>query len=488
MELIDLLFIPAIVSILSLAPIKNRDYPAWVTIIGSLSNLVIAFHLALMAYNTRSEIVAVSNWITSDALGILILVLIAFVGFTASIFSYGYIKNVTGAGDYSKVRRYYARYNLFMLSMFAVPIFSQIAIMWIAVELTTILSVFLVSFRNTKESLEAAWKYAILTSIGAALALFGILILYWSMKLTGTAPGSDYFTWNGLKQISAGIPPYAAMTAFIFILIGFGTKAGLVPFHVWLPDAYSQAPSPVCALLSILESTIIMYVLLRFLPVFRDDSSLYAANWYEAIGLLSMGVSAFLILQVKDYKRLFAFSTIEQMGIILTAAGLLGSGAHYGVLYQMFSQAITKSFCFFAAGTILTITQTQEIGSIKGLVRISPIAGIALIISGLAIAGAPPFAVFIGEITILKSGISTGQYLVTGFMAFFLVLSFIGIMYHINRMAFGTPSKDYTSAKKLPISYRASLAIAVIPVILFGLYIPAHLSEFINLAVSALWR
>jgi hydrogenase-4 component F len=486
MELIFLLFIPAIASILSLVPVKNRDYPALVTVIGSLLDVVITLHLALIAYyRGGGEIVAINHLISTDAFGIIIVVLTAFVGFTASIFSWGYMKKVTEADNYSKVRRYYARYNLFMLSMFAVPIFSQIAVMWIAVELTTILSVFLVSFRNTKEALEAAWKYAILTSMGAAFALFGILILYWSMKLAG----GDYFTWNGLKQISTSIPSYAAMTSFVFILIGFGAKAGLVPLHVWLPDAHSQAPSPVSALLSPLKcSTVIIYVLLRFLPIFSGDSSLYAGNWYEVIGLLSMGVSAFLILQVKDYKRLFAFSTIEQMGIILTAAGLLANGAHYGALYQMFSQAVTKSFCFFAAGTVLTITQTQQIESIKGLVRISPIAGIALIISGFAIAGAPPFAVFLGEITILKSGVAAGQYLVTGLMAFFIIISFIGIMYNINRMAFGKPSERYTSTKQLPVSYSMALGIAVIPVILFGLYVPVPISEFINLAVSSWWR
>jgi hydrogenase-4 component F len=481
MELIYLLITPALAAGLCLIPAGKKWAPA-VTILGTLATLILSWGAALRTARGE-EVVALANWISCDSFGALMALLVAFVGFTAAIFSWGYMERIVAPNNTGKIRRYYARYNLFLLSMLAVPIFSQVALVWIAVELTTLLSVFLVSFENTPEALEAAWKYVVLTCMGAAFALLGVLMLYWGMSVSGPAP----FTWAGLTGASPRVPPALLQAAFLLILIGFGTKAGLVPLHTWLPDAHSQAPSPVCALLSGVETTTILYAILRLLPILKAAPAIHAEKWFLTFGLLSVGAAAFLLIQVKDYKRLFAFSTVEHMGIILVAAGLGSSAAQYGATFQMVSHALSKSFCFFAAGCTLLAVGTRDIAAVRGLIRISPVAAVALMMGGLAIAGAPPFMVFLSEFSILKAGLAGGHYLTTGLLALFIVIAFCGVLFPINRMVFGKPLERAGKAT-LAASSLITLVIAAIPVVLFGLYLPGPLYELLRLAAASLGR
>src|SRR5208283_904319 len=244
---------------------------------------------------------------------------------------------------------------------------------------------------------------------------------------------------SGLVAASSKMPPALLQTGFLFGLIGFGTKAGLVPLHTWLPDAHSQAPSPICALLSGVETSTALYAIMRLVPAVQAIPGGLSEKWILIFGLVSAGFAAFLLIQVKEYKRLFAFSTIEHVGIILVAVGLGGAGAYFGATYQMLSHTIAKSFCFFAAGAALRVTGTRDINSVKGLIRESPLVGASLLLGALAISGAPPFAVFLSELAILRAGVSSGQYFATGLLAVFVVIAFCGIMFHISRMVFGKP-------------------------------------------------
>jgi hydrogenase-4 component F len=495
MELIYILIINLLAAALSLLPVGRRFAPA-VTILASLAVFLVALKTALAAVG-GGMIIAVPDYLECDSFSALILLLVAFVGLNAAIFSWGYIATTVGGTDDRKIRRYYNRFNLFLLSMVAVPIFSQLALVWIAVELTTLLSVFLVSFESTPEALEAAWKYAVLTCMGASLALLGILNLRWGM---GSLP-EGAFTWSGLLAAAPQMPPALLTTAFFFILIGFGTKAGLVPMHTWLPDAHSQAPSPICAILSGIETTAVLYCIMRLLPLFQGSAASDARQWFIIFGLISSGVAAFLLIQAKDYKRLFAFSTVEHMGIILVATGLGSYAAHFGAMMQIVSHTVTKSLCFFAAGATLMATGTRNIGAVRGLIRISPLAGVFLMLGGIGIAGAPPFAVFLSEFSILKAGIITSQFLVTGLLAVFIVVAFFGIMLQINRMVFGNPEislMDDTTRhfgraiipgrNILPVTCVIALIVTVIPVILFGVYLPEQLYQLLHHAASALGR
>lgn len=485
MELLIILLVPAIAAVLALIPGKKGNLAAGATITGTLAAFLLSLHVIFGPGlgTAGGRVVALGGWLSCDGLSALILLLVSFVGFTASLFSWGYMERSTKESSHNRVRRYYTRYNLFLVSMLAVPLLSQVALVWIAVELTTLLSVFLVGFENSPAALEAAWKYVVLTCMGAAFALIGVLILYWGLRISGT----EHFTWPGLVLAAHKIPPSFLKIAFFFILIGFGTKAGLVPLHTWLPDAHSQAPSPVCALLSGVETTTALYVILRLLPVLNGIPGRPAAAWFVAFGLISVGAAAFLLMQVKDYKRLFAFSTIEHMGIILFAAGLSGGAAHLGAIYQIMMHGVTKSFCFFAAGAVLLVTGTRDIGSVRGLIRKSPVTGISLMIGGLAIAGAPPFAVFLSEFTILKAGLAAGHYVTIGALTLFIAIAFCGIMYQVNRMVFGEASQARREAS-LPASVLVTLALAVVPVVVLGLFIPSPLHHILQSAARALGR
>jgi len=493
MELIYILLISILAAALSLIPVGRRFAPG-VTILGSLAIFLLSLRTAL-AIAAGGEMIAIRDYLSCDSFSALILLLVAFVGLAAAIFSWGYIATTVEATDDRKIRRYYSRFNLFLLSMLAVPIFCQLALVWIAVELTTLLSVFLVSFESTPQALEAAWKYAVLTCMGASLALLGILLLCWGLRSSSDAA----FTWAGLIAAAPQMSPALLYTSFLFILIGFGTKAGLVPMHTWLPDAHSQAPSPICAILSGIETTAVLYCIMRLLPMFPGGAASDASKWFIIFGLISAGVAAFLLIQAKDYKRLFAFSTVEHMGIILVAAGLGGYAAHFGAMLQIVSHTVTKSLCFFAAGATLMATGTRNIGAIRGLIRISPVAGIFLMVGGLGIAGAPPFAVFLSEFSILKAGIMNGQYLVIGLLALFIVVAFFGIMQQINRMVFGSAEILLMDERTLsfgrsiipgrnipPPTCMIALVITLVPVILFGIYLPEQLYQLLHHAAASL--
>jgi len=357
-------------------------------------------------------------------------------------------------------------------------------LVWIVVELTTLCSALLVCFEDTREALEAAWKYVVLSLMGAAVALLGFLILFAAMQ----AAGGEIYTWAGLTASASKMPLILLQTAFLLILVGLGTKVGLVPMHTWLPDAHSQAPSPVCALLSGVETTAVLYVILRLFPVLKAAPGAHAEAWATVFGLASLGVAAFLLLQVRDYKRMFAFSTVEHMGIILLAVGLGTSEAHYGALYQALTHALAKSFCFFAAGAVLLATGTREIASIRGLIRISPIAGAGLLFGGLAIAGAPPFAVFLSEFSIFKAGLAGGHYLATGSLVLFIAVGFIGVLFHVNRMVFGEIHAGNRPQLRLPASCLAVLGITALLVTGLGLYLPEPLHQLLRLGAAALER
>jgi hydrogenase-4 component F len=513
MIVIAILALPLLAAALCWIPFTGKRAAAPVTFAASLALLVLTVELAARIIAVQ-KVVAAPNWIEVDSFGALILVLVAAVGFLACLYSLGYMPRTTH--DSSILHHYYGNLNLFIFSMVAVPVVVSPSLEWLAVESTTLLSVLLVGFENNAEALEAAWKYAILTLTGAAIALFGFLLLFWAMEKGGGAT----YTWTGLAAVASKMPPVVLKTVYLMILVGFGAKVGLVPLHTWLPDAHSQAPTPICALLSGVETTAVLYVILRLIPIMHPALGGVVETWSLIFGLLSVGVAAFLLIQVHDYKRLFAYSTVEHMGIILTAAGIGGAAAHYGAMYEILAHAATKSFCFFAAGAVLLVMGKRDIAAVEGLMRRSLIAGSALLVGALAIAGAPPFVVFLGEFSILRAGISEGRYLVVALLALFLVVAFFGILLHVNRMVFGHPAgpvderpgglayrpgstaseqrndsvdgplpqpihlERLEERRLIPLSCRLTLLLAVIPVVLLGVYVPHPVYELLSRAAA----
>jgi hydrogenase-4 component F len=478
MELAAILILPMIASVLSLSALGRR-YAAAVTFVLTAAVLVLAVRVATLTAHA-GRLTGGDGWLTCDALGALVLVLVALVAFTAALFSWGYIAGRPGH-PVEHVQRYYGLYNLFVLSMLAVPLLANVALMWIAVELTTLLSAFLVGYEDTPEALEAAWKYVILTTLGAVFALLGFLILYWGSRVAGMEP----FTWVGLVEAAPRMPPALLWPAFLLILVGFGTKVGLVPMHTWLPDAHSQAPASICALLSGVETTTVLYVILRLFPVISGAHGLDAGPWFIGFGLVSVGIATLLLIYVRDFKRMFAFSTVEHMGIILVAAGLGGTEAHLGAAYQITGHALAKSFCFFAAGMTVMAVGNQEIASVRGLIRSSPLAALALIAGGFAIAGAPPFAIFVSELVIFKAGFTGGHVIVVGLLALFVAVAFCAVMFHINRMVFSTPDRNIVPPA-IPITCKLTLLVAAIPLLAIGIFVPSPLHALLQAAAAAM--
>ena len=479
MELAAIILLPAVASALCWSPF-GRKFVAPITLASAIAVLVLAVVVS-MRVARFGPFDAAGAWLTCDGLGALIVALVAMVGTTAAVFSWGYIRLRSRHADPGKEQSYYVLYNLFLMSLFAVPLLANVALMWVAVELTTLLSAFLVGFEDTPEALEAAWKYVVLTTLGAVLALLGFLILYWGSRVAGEPP----FTWVGLVGAAPRMPPSLLWPAFLFILVGFGVKVGLVPMHTWLPDAHSQAPASICALLSGVETTVVLYVILRLFPVVGGAAALDARPWFIGFGLLSVAIATLLLVYARDFKRMFAFSTVEHMGIILVAAGLGGAEAHLGAAYQMAGHAIAKSFCFLAAGTLTAIFGTQEIAAIRGIVKYAPFSALAFVAGAFAIAGAPPFAIFISELMILKAGIDGGHYVVIGLLAFFLVVAFCSILFHVTRMTFGAPRPD-TATAVAPVSCGIALIVAAIPLVVFGVYLPSIFQGLLRAAAAAM--
>jgi hydrogenase-4 component F len=473
-----ILIVPAAAALLCALPLPAPGGAA-ITLAASVAVLALTLGVAALVQPGHA-VVGLPGWIEADGLSALMLLLTAAVGVLAALFSWGYLAH-TPARPWA-VRGYYANFNLFLLSMLAVPLIVEPNVMWTAVELTTLLSVMLVAFDNTREAVEAAWKYVVLTIMGAAIALLGILVLYWAMKEAG---GTE-FTWNGLRAVAPRMAPARAELAFLLILVGFGAKVGLVPLHTWLPDAHSQAPSPVCALLSGVETSVVLYVILRLLPILHAVPGQRLESWALAVGLISMATAVFLLFRVRDYKRLFAISTVEHMGLLLAAAGLGTSAAHFGLVWQLMSHALAKSFCFYAAGIALLATGTRDISAVRGLIRTSPAAGWALLLGGLAIAGAPPFAVFLSEFAIFRAGLTEGHYLATGLLIALVALAFFAIMAPINRMVFGTPEPTSGAGLGLPRTCLAAVGLAAVLVVVLGVYVPAPLAALLRQAAAVL--
>lgn len=483
MMLALILIIPAVTALITIISVRLAP---WVTLIGMLLVFGLAIDSSLQVAHGGS-IHTLGNTLSLDPLAALYLLVVAFVGVTAALYAIGYLPArmaEQGAGDPPpRYRQYFPLFNLFLGSILAVPLASNLAVVWIAIELTTILSAFLVAYDDGEQALEAAWKYVVLTSMGAMIALLGVLVLYYGINQQGQA-----VTWTGLMQAAPHLPPAVLLIPFVLWLIGFGAKTGLVPLHTWLPDAHSQAPASVCAVLSGVEVSAALYMLLRIYPALTANPGIGdPGNWYLVAGLITVAAAAFLLLQVQDYKRLFAYSTVEHMGIILAACGLGAGGHQLGTVYQLFAHAFTKSFCFYAAGLATIVFGSQQIAAVGGLLNRAPIIGWALLLGAIAIAGAPPFALFISEFEILRTGFAAGQYVATGVLTVLIVVAFVAIVYQAGRIVFGEPvvAGDHQSPP-LPKTSLLALMVAFVPVVVFGFYLPPSLMSLIHQAALVL--
>lgn len=417
-----------------------------------------------------------------DSLGAVLLILVAVVGFIVSWYSVGYLqaevaKKIIG---FRRVRQYFVLLHLFLFAMYAAIITPNPIIMWIAIEATTLSTAFLISFYNKPSAMEAAWKYLILNSVGLLLGFFGTLLFLYPALQAGQG---GLITWQSIRENISGFDPFVVKIAFIFILIGYGTKMGLVPMHTWLPDAHSKAPVPISGLLSGVLLNIAFFAILRFktvvdLAVGRD----FSQELLIFFGIISIWVSAFIIFIQKNYKRLLAYSSIEHMGVMALGFGFGGLGASAALL-QMIYHSLAKSLLFLSSGNIFLKYSSTKISQIKGVMSVMPFTGIIFIIGFLAITGVPPFGIFITEFAILSAGIQ--EHIAVTIMALFgLTLVFIGFFKHTVAMMFGEDETGIQRGEAGP-GMMAPVAILAIMLTITSFYIPSFLTLLIDAASRA---
>ena len=464
----------------------NRRY--WIELASTVGAGMLLAYSAVLSYEVFTHGPIQEGVFYMDQLSAFMLMLVAFVAFMASVYSVGYMgaefeERRFGIG---RLRVYYALLQVFVLTMVLVVVSNNLGIMWIAIEGTTLASAFLVGFYNTETSLEAAWKYIIICSVGITLALLGTILAYASLVVQVPGETASALDWTTLVAAARNLEldPTILKISFIMILVGYGTKVGLAPMHTWLPDAHSQAPTPISALLSGVLLNCAMYGILRFQIITSAQLGPgFSGTLLLLFGVFSLAVAAAFIVLAKDYKRLLAYSSIEHMGIIAIGFGIGGFYGIFGALLQMLNHAITKSLLFFGSGQILLKFKTKDMSEVRGASKVMPVTAALFFAGALAITGCPPFSIFLSEFTILYGGLTTGQLLVSGIYLFFLAVIFAAFLYHVGKMVFGEPSQQLPKGEISRICVWVMIILVVITVVL-GLFIPTFLNDALTQIVQ----
>ena len=420
------------------------------------------------------------RYLLVDDLNKVFIVLTTFVAFTTSGFSASYIGHEieTGRLKPNHVRFYHAMYQVLMFAMNLALTANNIGLMWVAIELATLTTVLMVGIYRTHEALEAAWKYFILGSIGIALALFGTILVYMAARPV-IGEGPDAMVWTILMTKAARFDPDLLNVAFVFLLLGYGTKVGLAPLHAWLPDAHAEGPTPISAVLSGLLLNVALYALLRFKMLLAlNPVAIAPGPLMVTMGLISAVFAAFMLYRRRDIKRMFAYSSIEHMGIIVFAFGMGGPLANFAGLLHMTMHSLTKSAIFFAVGHIAQIKGTQKIADIGGLTISHPVLGWGLVAGVVAIAGLPPMGIFMSEFLVVSSTFARAPWLVL-ILVIAVLVALGGLFIKLNTIAFGEPRGSNAPAQASYIPMFAHLAI----VFAAGIYMPpALVAGFQNVA------
>jgi len=424
---------------------------------------------------------ALNEQVFVDPFNVFLVALTALVAFTTALFSRPYMRTeeLHKRVNSSRLRLYHSMYQLFTFMMLLTLLSNNVGMLWVAMEGATLSTVLLVSLYRTPASLEAAWKYFILCSVGIAQALFGTILLYFAAeKVLG--PGGDALLWTHLHEVRGELEPTVLSLSFVFLLVGYGTKVGLVPLHNWLPDAHAEGPTPISAVLSGLLLNVALYAVVRGKVLV--DGALernFSGGLMMGFGLVSVVVAAFFLSRQKDIKRMFAYSSIEHMGIMTFAFGMGGPVASFAGLLHMTVHSLTKSAIFFTVGHASQACGTQDMASIRGLIQHSPTIGWGLALGTIAILGMPPFGVFTSEFLVLTTAMREHPW-ATPFLLISLGIAFAAIFGKVQPMIFGE-----TSVQRLPhppalVPVFVHLAI----VLMLGLYIPPYLVDWYRQAAA----
>jgi hydrogenase-4 component F len=469
---IFILIIPAAAAAL-LAALPGYRVTARINVLATL----LTFGAALMLFVERPQ---PGPYLLVDDLNIVFIVLTTFVGFTTSVFSATYISHELETGRLAPtfLRFYHAMYQVLMFAMNLALVANNIGLMWVAIELATLTTVLMVGIYRTHAALEAAWKYFILGSVGIALALFGTILIYMVGRPV-IGEGLPAMVWTELIARAADFDPALLNVAFVFLLLGYGTKVGLAPLHAWLPDAHAEGPTPISAVLSGLLLNVALYALLRFkMLLAMNPNALAPGPLMVTMGLISLIFASFMLYQRRDIKRMFAYSSIEHMGIVTFAFGIGGPLANFAGLLHMTMHSLTKSAIFFAIGHVAQVKGTQKIAEIGGLTETHPALGWAFVLGVVAIAGLPPLGIFMSEFLLISSAFAREPWLAV-LLVFGILVGFGALFLRLNTIAFGEPRGASAPAQASYLPMYSHLALVFVA----GIYLPpALVTWFQNVA------
>ncbi len=422
------------------------------------------------------------GYVIADAAGAWVVLCTAIVYFLASIYAVGYMRML---GENERLPRFYALFAGFALTTLAAPLMNSVGLYWIAIELTTLVSTFLVAFEREAEAMEAAWKYIMLVSAGISLALLGTVVFYWGGSFV---LGPTYMmTWQVLRDVAPKINPLILLAGFLLVLVGYGTKVGLAPMHTWLPDAHSESPAPVSAMLSGALLNTAMIGIARFLGILEaGGAGLMPRMALVAFGALSLLVAALFIVRQEGIKRLMAYSSVEHMGIVALGFGFGGVLGTAGALYHMLNHSLNKSLMFFGAGTAMRSYGTKDIGSIRHVGTWLPVPGALWLAGAVAITGAPPFGLFLSEITILRAGLDRYFAWAVVLMAILLIVIFAGFLNHFRGMYYSGADVPPRPRTRPSAWCTAPMWLALVPLLVMGLWWPEAIWAYFRAIASSL--
>ena len=448
--------------------------------IGAAGGLALALPVLL-----DRPLAAAGGIVALDALGALILVLVVAVAAIAMAGSPAYLRHA-GTLRPADRSRYWSLLLWFVGGLMVVPLVDSLGLVWVAIEATTIVSALLVGFARTPAAIEAAWKYLILGSVGIGFALLGTLLAYASsVPLLGET--SDALAWTRLVSVAPDLDPGLVRLAFLFALVGYGTKTGLAPFHTWLPDAHSQAPSPVSALLSGATLAVSLYALARFhLVATATLGSGFSSTLLVAFGLLSLAVALPFIVAQGDLKRLLAYSSIEHLGLGALALGFGGPVALGGLALHLVAHGLTKASLFVSGGGLVEAGRSRRIARLSGSLIVAPADGRAFLGGALLLSGLPPSALFVSEIAIVFGGFSAGWGGAAAAAALLLALAAAGFLFHVGRVSFGTGRKAIPLAHASRPMRGIGLAVPLVAVVILGIWTPEPLAGAFTRVVAVL--
>ena len=459
---------------------RQPSLAAWLNLLASIVSFAAAMPIPFIVGTTPH--VYWRSYVGIDALGAWVTLCSAVVYLLASIYAIGYMRLLEGE---ERLPVFYALFAGFALTTLLGPMMNNAGLFWIAIELTTLVSTFLVAYEHAAESIEAAWKYIIVVSGGISLALLGTVLFYWAGSLV-LGPSYD-MTWSALAQAAPRMNRSLLILAFLLVLIGYGTKVGLAPMHTWLPDAHSEGPTPVSALLSGALLNTAMIGIIRYLAV-ADAANVGALPRMTlvALGVFSLLVATLFIVRQEGIKRLMAYSSVEHMGVIALGVGFGGPFGLAGALYHMLNHSLNKSLMFFGAGSMMRSYETKDISHIRLVGRRFPVTGAIWLAGAVAITGAPPFSLFASELTILRAGLQTIAAWASFAMAVLLIAIFVGFLNHFRCMYYESPDRPDETRGYISAWCIVPMWLAIIPLLGLGLWWPEGIWTYFGQITHAL--